>query len=341
MEMLKKYKGLLICLLALAVFLELNLWTGKIRPMHFLFVGAILALYFATPRTRIYIVLAIPMLLKEMLFDSLRYVPFHWLTPIHVGEPYHWDQLLFSFSWGGSTLLPHQFLPLLGGAALDLFTAVIYHLLDPMMFILLLVFWTVRSADLAARFSSAYLLMNLFAFATYILYPAAPPWYVSGHGFIQPLAPIAGSAAGLVQFDHLLGFDISQKFYSASPVVFGAIPSMHAGFTTLGCLYGFKVNKKLGIALGCYGLAMCFAAIYSQHHYAVDLVIGILYALSTYWLLEGFLLLPVRKMYGKLLNSLVLTAPVPLFGRNRKIDPGVIAIAASNGTPASFLLPPQ
>jgi membrane-associated phospholipid phosphatase len=96
---------------------------------------------------------------------------------------------------------------------------------------------------------------------------------------------------------------------------------MHAGFTTLGCLYGFKFNKRLGFALGLYGVAMCFAAIYSQHHYAIDLVIGIFYAVFAYLLIEKFFVGAVRKIYGVLFTVLISRAPLPFFGKRRKLIP--------------------
>ena len=52
--------------------------------------------------------------------------------------------------------------------------------------------------------AAAFLVMNIFADLTYVLYPAAAPWYVAKVGFVQPLGPIPGDPAGLIRFENSL-----------------------------------------------------------------------------------------------------------------------------------------
>lgn len=275
---------------------------GELKLLHFAYTGAILTLFYLHKQSRIFIILALPIILKEMIFDSLRYVPFDWLTPIRVIEPYAIDKFLFGININGVVVLFHEYLLNFTHPALDFFFGAIYHLLAPIMFIYVLIFWKWKSTDLASRFSCAFLLMNLFAFATYLLYPAAAPWYINQYGFVQPISPIIGNAAGLANFDQIIGTNFSNNMYSANPVVFGAIPSMHVGFTVLAWFYSFHVNKKICLLAGLFALLSAIAALYLQHHYMIDVVLGALYALVAYILIEKFLLQFIQKGYQNLLR---------------------------------------
>ena len=53
------------------------------------------------------------------------------------------------------------------------------------------------------RFSMVFLLVNLFGFAGYYIYPAAPPWYAMHSGF-EPILDTPGNVAGLGRFAELL-----------------------------------------------------------------------------------------------------------------------------------------
>lgn len=313
-EVTRKYIFSSVFVSIVILFCLFNYHTGELRPIHFMFSGTILALYFFHQQSRAFIVISIPFLIKEMIFDTLRYVPFSWLIPIHVSQPYYIDQFLFGVFINGKIWLPHELLLHFSHPFLDLFCGFLYHALVPIVFILLMVFWRFHSIDLAKRYGAAFLLMNLFAFATYVLYPAAAPWYISKYGFVQPIAAVLGDPAGLIKFDQLLGTHLSSAMYSSSPVVFGAIPSMHAGFTMLGWLYSFHLNKKVAGVIGLYTVSMWFSALYLQHHYLIDLVIGIFYAVIAYLLIEKLLIRFIRKMYDFLFYYFVKEGVRPLFG---------------------------
>lgn len=280
---------------------------GDLNLVYLIFAFVVVSLYFLTNTSRIFFVLAIPMLLHGIVYDSFRYIPFHWLQPIHIFEPYHVDKLLFGVPVNGEVILFHEYLLRFSNKILNLIFGLVYFLHDPVVYILLVVFWRVRSVDLAERFSAAFLLMNLFAFTTYFFYPAAAPWYAAKFGFIQPLGPIQGNAAGLTQ----LGISqVASKIYSFNPVVFGAIPSMHAGFTMLSWIYSFYVSRKLAVVVGIYAMSMWFAALYLQHHYLIDILIGVLYAVAAWQLTENFLVGWVRKAYVFLFQFFIPNKPM-------------------------------
>ncbi|MFO1520324.1 MAG: phosphatase PAP2 family protein [bacterium] len=310
----ERFKVWLIALGLLAAFCLLHYWLGGFDLTHLLFPLAVLLLYFAHAQSRMFVILAIPIILQNLFFDSFRYVPFHWFQPVHVSEPYHLDRLLFGIRHQGEVLLLNQYLLHFAGASLDFVCGVLYNLLDPMVAVILLLLWKLRSPELAERYGSAFLLMNFFAFATYLLYPAAAPWYVAKYGLVQPLGPVPGDAAGLANFDKIVGATVSAEMYQSSPVVFGAIPSMHAGFTMLGWMYSFHLNKRWAFGIGVYTVAMWFSAVYLQHHYVIDVILGIAYAVVAYVLIEKVFRQAVQKIYRIAYRLLTQNGTPPLFG---------------------------
>lgn len=276
---------------------------GGLKFHHHFFSGLIFLLYGANGKLRLLVLLSLPLLLKEVLFDSLRYIPFEWYQPIHIIELYEIDTKLFGMMCSGAIKPINECFLVHANHFLDLFCGFLYHLVVPMNFVVLILLWRFKSKEYASRYAIAFLLMNLFAFATYLLYPAAAPWYVAEHGFAQPAMPLAGDPAGLANFDNLLGMNLSSKIYELSPFVFGAIPSMHAGMTALAWIYIFRTGKKISLIIGIYAIGMWVAALYLQHHYVIDVILGILYAGVAYLIVERILASRVRSCYGFLFRQ--------------------------------------
>lgn len=270
-------------------------YMGGFMLCHVFFAGLVICLYLAHPALRFLVLLASPLLLKEALFDSMRYIPFHWLQPIHIEEPYQIDRSLFGVVHQGVLMPFNEFLLSYANGFLDLFFGVTYHLLEPVAYLTLILLWRFQSASAAWRYATAFLLMNLFAFATYAFYPAAAPWYVQKYGFAAPLGTIFGDPAGLARFDTILGVHLSANIYNASPFVFGAIPSMHAGITMMGFLFFLRMKRTWSVGMGLYVFFMWVGALYLQHHYVVDVLLGILYAIVAYLIVEKFLGAPVDR----------------------------------------------
>lgn len=124
-------------------------------------------------------------------------------------------------------------------------------------------------------FSLTFLLTNLLGFVVYYTYPAAPPWYVQLHGF-DFRAATPGNTAGLIRFDQFFGVSIFQQLYSKSSNVFAAMPSLHSAYPLLVTYFGFR--NKLGsvnIIFFIITIGIWMAAVYSGHHYVLDVLAGI------------------------------------------------------------------
>ena len=117
--------------------------------------------------------------------------------------------------------------------------------------------------------------MNLLGFVIYYAYPAAPPWYVQQVGFgFHPLTP--GNTAGLGRWDDLFHVRVFSGLYSKSSNVFAAMPSLHAAYPLTVLYYGIRC--RLGWWNVLFAIIMAgiwFSAVYTGHHYVLDVLAGI------------------------------------------------------------------
>jgi len=129
-------------------------------------------------------------------------------------------------------------------------------------------------------FSLTFVLVNFLGLIIYYLYPAAPPWYVQFNGFIfHPGTP--GNTAGLAKFDVFFHADIFKSIYAKGSNVFAAMPSLHSSYPVIVLYYGLK--NRLGLVNIFFGLVMVgiwFSAVYASHHYVLDVLAGILCAIT-------------------------------------------------------------
>ncbi len=250
---------------------------GGLRADHGL-LGALGLLDLSNERTRLFLRTFFPFILTGAIFDSMRY--YYWAgigDRIHVAEPYRFERAWFGV--GGRTLnevfLAHHW------AALDLATGFAY-LVFVAEYLGLAVLALLRGRlDAARTFARCFLLVNVLGFATYYVYPAAPPWYVNAYGLGPVHLPLKPAAAATLRFDALLGTHLFAEMYGRGIDVFGAYPSLHVSYPLLATILSFRYRElhwaRAPAAL--FFLLMCLSAVYLQHHYVTDVVLGIAYAL--------------------------------------------------------------
>ena len=91
---------------------------------------------------------------------------------------------------------------------------------------------------------------------------------------------MGGSPAGLARIDALFGWNLYSSTFTASPLVFGAMPSLHAGCATIEALFLGYVFPRARWVIYSYVMWIWWATLYLQHHYAVDLIAGSLCMLN-------------------------------------------------------------
>lgn len=119
-------------------------------------------------------------------------------------------------------------------------------------------------------------LQNITGLALHILNPHAAPWYYDTYppGTV-PDYSFPGNAAGLVRVDKILGTHLYVDGFRKGPVVFGAIPSLHAATAVCSSLFIARYCARAGtVAMALYTAFMFHATMYFHHHWAIDLAAG-------------------------------------------------------------------
>lgn len=121
----------------------------------------------------------------------------------------------------------------------------------------------------------------MMGFATYALFPAAPPWMASELGELAPTTRSIGviwSHIPIGNFDSL--FEKGAKYSNQV----AAVPSLHGAYTLLVALILWPLVPRWGrVLLALYPVAMLFALVYTAEHYAVDILLGWAYTLVAFW----------------------------------------------------------
>ncbi|WP_298328414.1 phosphatase PAP2 family protein [Haloactinopolyspora sp.] len=132
------------------------------------------------------------------------------------------------------------------------------------------------------------LLLSYAGLLTYVLLPAAPPWYAARDGLItEPVYRLVGRGweeLGLRSADEWLAGAQAQANLVA------AMPSLHAAFALLVTvtLWPLARHWALRVVLVLFPLAMAFSLVYGGEHYVIDVVLGwayvaVVHAAACWW----------------------------------------------------------
>ncbi|KAF9956230.1 Aureobasidin resistance protein Aur1 [Mortierella alpina] len=133
--------------------------------------------------------------------------------------------------------------------------------------------------------------LNVAGVLTQIFFPCAPPWYETRYGGLQPATyTMPGDPGGLARVDDILGVQMYKTTFTASPLVFGAFPSLHSADAWMLAFFLVYVfgPRSIPFALT-YVFWIWWATMYLGHHYVVDLVGGAAYAVVAFYIGSFFL----------------------------------------------------
>lgn len=281
-------RHLLAAVVGLGAYLLTMRLGGGNRPEQFLVCGLVLGLEVWSDATRRVLGGLLPFLLFGIAYDLTHLTqPLVRYLHVHVAEPYHFDQAFFGIRSADGLVTPNEFFAKHHWPVVDFFTGVAY---------IVYLYWTLGFAillavfrrdepgrRLLARFGWTFLAMNLVGFATYYVYPSAPPWYVADHGLGPADMAVRSSAAGAARWDALTGIPYFAGFYGRSADVFGAIPSLHVSYPLITFLHGLELRKRwLDAASFGLFLLVSFSAVYLNHHYVLDVILGVVYAVAAW-----------------------------------------------------------
>ena len=247
------------------------------------------SLYYISSASRKFILGFLIFIIFWIIFDSMKIVPNYLFNKIHIQELYQTEKILFGINDAGTILTPNEYLQKHSKTFLDVLAGIFY--INWMPIPLLFAFYLFRKNKMQfLHFALAFLFVNLIGFAIYYAYPAAPPWYVQQYGFDVKF-DTPGNTAGLARFDTYFGINLFHSLYAKSSNVFAAMPSLHSAYPVIVLYFGLK--NKLGLINVFFALFMCgiwFSAVYTSHHYTLDVLAGITCAVTGLFLFEKILL---------------------------------------------------
>lgn len=286
-----KLRESIIMLCALTVWIGITAICVGFRPEH-LWLGLLIAtLFFASPVTRKLMVALLPFIIFGISYDWMNIVHNYEVNPVDIKGINDAERALFGINAAGSILTPNEFFALHTSKLMDFLGGFFYLCWVPVPIIYGLWLYFNRQEKAYLHFGLVFLLVNLIGFAGYYIHPAAPPWYVAKYGFDFMLGT-PGDVAGLGAFDEMTGLGIFQGLYGRNSNVFAAVPSLHSAYTLVAFIYSLRSRTPMWmrIALGVITLGIWFTAVYTSHHYIIDVLLGISCALVGFLLFEQVLM---------------------------------------------------
>jgi membrane-associated phospholipid phosphatase len=258
-------------------------------PVHWVLAAVFVASGIGNRRARGALLDALPFALFAAAYDLLGIArTFVVSRGVEVWRPYWFDLMVFGVGAGPDRITLNELfarhhwpvVDLVAGAA---YLSYIYAVLGFAVYVAV-----IDRSPAGARRTRAlgwtFLGVNLAGSLTYLLCPVAPPWYAATHGFgpVDPATP--ASPAALIRWDALVGVPYFQHFYAHASDIFGSMPSMHCAYPMILFLFALERRRLPAIvALALFQLLMCFSAIYLQHHYVSDVLVGMVYAVLGYF----------------------------------------------------------
>jgi hypothetical protein len=217
----------------------------------------------------------LPLLAALILYDHTRGIADSLGMPIRVSELVDVERWMF----GGvlpTSWLQEQFSNPADPQWWDAVASLVYtsHFVVPWALAAVLY---VRSRDIWMRYVHRVVLLSYAGLVTYILLPAAPPWYAAHYGFVSDeigrIITNGWSVLGLQS----AGAVIDRAQAGSNPVA--ALPSLHTAFALLVSitLWTLVRSRVLRVVLAAYPIAMALTLVYGGEHYVIDVLLGWLY----------------------------------------------------------------
>ncbi|KAF9154321.1 Aureobasidin resistance protein Aur1 [Linnemannia schmuckeri] len=256
------------------------------KPLWFKLPIALIAIALLIPRrTRLFMLPFFAPASWLILFYCCRFIPSDWRPHIFTSVLPALENILYGGSI--SEMLAQSTTPfkdILGWIPYG----VLHYVLPIVTAILIVCFGPPGTLPVFAR---TFGYMNVAGVLTQIFFPCAPPWYETRYGGLEPATySMPGDPGGLARVDDILGVEMYKTTFTASPLVFGAFPSLHSADAWQLAFFLVYIFGPRAIPFAVlYVFWIWWATMYLGHHYVVDLVGGGAYAVVAFWLGSYFL----------------------------------------------------
>lgn len=255
------YTFLSLVFLFVYIIFPASLWLKT--PILLLLVAAVLV-----PVTQQFFVHALPIFAWLALFFSASKIPHSWKPAISVKFLPAMETILYGDNLSNVLAeINHPILDILAWLPYG-----IIHFASP-FFVALFVFLFAPPTSLQS-FGFAFGYMNVAGVLFQLAFPAAPPWYKNLHGLEPANYAMDGSPGGLGRIDQLFHVDMYTTTFENSPLVFGAVPSLHSGSAVMDVLFLLWLFPKYKYVWWGYALVLWWSTMYLTHHYFIDLIMG-------------------------------------------------------------------
>jgi hypothetical protein len=257
------------------LYLVLSAWLIGYKTDQLVLVLLFNFLFYLSGTTRRFILGFSVFIIFWILFDSMKAFPNYRFNTVHIQSIYQAEKNIFGIrDKAGVVLTPNEFWVIHQHVAADVLAGLFYLCWMPLP-LAFAGYLFYKDKEAFFRFALTFLLVNLLGFVIYYAYPAAPPWYVQQYGFVfNPHTP--GNTAGLGRFDRYFHVSVFAALYSKSSNVFAAMPSLHAAYPLTVLYYGIKYRLGwINVLFATITAGIWFAAVYSSHHYVLDVIAGI------------------------------------------------------------------
>ena len=272
-------KDLLITSLVSFAYLLLSYWLIGYKQDQLTLVTLFNICYYLSFITRKFILGFAIFIVFWIIFDFMKAFPNYNYQEVYIQGLYEAEKKWLGIQDAGKRVTLNEYWALHSTRFLDVVTGFFYlsWVPVPLGFAAFLFF---KNRKWFLEFSLTFLLVNILGFIVYYIYPAAPPWYVQQYGF-DFIAGTPGNTAGLHRFDAYFNVSVFKSLYEKSSNVFAAMPSLHSAYPLIVLYFGWRFRFKwINILFAIIMVGIWFAAVYTSHHYVLDVLAGIICAVT-------------------------------------------------------------
>jgi membrane-associated phospholipid phosphatase len=231
----------------------------------------------------------IPFVALLLAYELMRGIADDTGIGVHIGDMIVAERVV-AFGLIPTQLLQDAFRPATGLDVLAMGATVVYMLHFALPLVTGYVLW-VRRRPHYYDFVASLILLSMAGFVTYLLVPAAPPWFAAREGLLSGPdgAPIIEylKPAAFERLAEAVGFDgeyvYSAIFAGVNPNLVAAFPSLHVAYPFLTFLALRRSFGRVGwLAFG-YTLLVAFSVMYTADHWIIDLIAGMAYAYVAFY----------------------------------------------------------
>ena len=215
----------------------------------------------------------VPLALILVVYDLSRGIADQLGTPVHMTAMIDVDRFLF-FGQTPTEWLQAELIDLERVRWWEVSFTIVYisHFIVP--FAVAGALWA-RARDAFHQFSRRFVVLSFFGLATYVAFPAAPPWLAGEEGLLEGVHRTTARGWQVIDVGTAYAFQKGQ----ATVNLVAAVPSLHAAFAALVAMFLWpRVRPVWRPLLALYAVAMGFALVATGEHYVFDILLGWLYA---------------------------------------------------------------